>query len=93
MLKMSELLSTLHLCLFSRTFNVIGKVLKTPYTRSRCGRDRMVIGCTTTYAILSKVVSSNPDDGEVYSMQHYVSLSVICDRTVVLSWYSGFLPQ
>jgi hypothetical protein len=39
---MSELLSTLHLCLFSRTFNVIGKVLKTPYKRSRRGRDRMV---------------------------------------------------
>jgi hypothetical protein len=27
---------------------------------------------TTTYAITTNVVSSNPDQGEVYSIQHYV---------------------
>jgi len=42
---------------------------------------------------LNKVVSSNPVHGEVYSIQHYVSLSVTCDRLVVFSGYSGFLHQ
>ena len=42
-----------------------------------CGRDRMVVGFTTTCAVQSvpittKVVSSNPIHGEVYSIQHYV---------------------
>ena len=32
----------------------------------RGGRDRMVVGFTT------KAVSSNPDHGEVYSIQHYM---------------------
>ena len=36
------------------------------------GRDRMVIGFTTTCAIATKVVSLNPVHGEVYSVQHYV---------------------
>ena len=42
------------------------------------GRDRMVIGFTTTYAISAylpiptKVVGSNPVHGEVYSIQLYV---------------------
>jgi len=39
------------------------------------GRDRMVVGFTTTCAIsviTTKVVSSNPIHGEVYSIQHYV---------------------
>jgi hypothetical protein len=32
----------------------------------------------------TKVVSSNPADGEVYLIQHYViKLSVFCDRSVV----------
>ena len=40
----------------------------------RLGRDRMVVGFTTTYAIpiTTKVVSSSPADGELYSMQHDV---------------------
>jgi hypothetical protein len=34
------------------------------------------------------------DFGEVYSIQHYViKFSVSCDRSVVLSGYSGFLHQ
>ena len=44
--------------------------------RGRRGRDRMVVGFTTTYAIgafiTTNVVSSNPVYGEVYSIQHYV---------------------
>ena len=43
--------------------------------RSHRDSDRMVVAFTTTYAIsayTTKVVSSNPVNGEVYSMQHYV---------------------
>ena len=39
------------------------------------GRDHMVVGFTTTYAIsaiTTKVVSLNPAHVEVYSIQHYV---------------------
>ena len=41
------------------------------------GRDRMVVGFTTTchcnqFPITTKVASSNPDHGEVYSIQHYL---------------------
>jgi len=36
--------------------------------------------------ITNKVVSSNPVNDDVYSIQHYV----ICERSVV---YSGFLHQ
>ena len=39
------------------------------------GRDRMVVGFTTTYqsvTITTKVVSSNPVHGEAYSIQHFV---------------------
>jgi hypothetical protein len=42
--------------------------------------------------ITTKVVSSSPVHGEVYSIQHYVkSLSVTYDRSVVFSGYSGYL--
>ena len=43
--------------------------------RGRRGRDSMVVGFTTNYAISAyhtKVVNSNPVHGEVYSIQHYV---------------------
>jgi len=44
--------------------------------------------------ITSKVVSSNPVHGKVYSIQHYViKLSVTSDRSMVFSGYSGFLHQ
>ena len=50
--------------------------------------DRIIVGFTRTYAI-SKVVSSNPAHGEVYSIQHYV-INVVSDlRQVVLQ----LLPQ
>jgi hypothetical protein len=43
--------------------------------RYRRGRDRMVVVFTTTCAIgvpiTTKVVSSNPAHGEVYSIQHF----------------------
>jgi hypothetical protein len=41
----------------------------------RRGRERMVVGFTSTYAIsayTTKVVSSNPVHGRLYSMQYYV---------------------
>ena len=44
----------------------------------------------------TKVVSLNPADGMVYSIQHYV-LKVVsdlrCDMSVVFSGYFGFLHQ
>jgi hypothetical protein len=43
--------------------------------RAGCGRDRMLVGFTTTYAtvpITTNVVSLNPAHREVYSIQHYV---------------------
>jgi hypothetical protein len=36
--------------------------------RGHRGHDRMVVGFTTTYAITTKVVSSNPVYEEVYSI-------------------------
>ena len=40
--------------------------------KGRGGRDRMVLGFTTTYATTIIVVSSNTAHGEMYSIQHYV---------------------
>ena len=39
--------------------------------RGRRGRDQLVVGFTTT-AIKTKVLSTNPAHGEVYSIQQYV---------------------
>jgi len=68
------------------------------FSGGRCGRDHMVFGYTTTYAISTYHHSScefKPVHGEVYSIQHYVrtSLSVTSNRSVVFSRYSGFLHQ
>jgi hypothetical protein len=41
--------------------------------------------------ITTNVLSSNDAHGEVYLIQHY--LSVTCERLVVFSEYSGFLYQ
>jgi len=41
-------------------------------SRGRHGRDRMVVGFTTTCAITTNVVISNPVRGKVHSIQHYV---------------------
>ena len=56
------------------------------------GRDRIIVGCTTTCAIMqsmpitTNVVSSKPAKGKVYSIQHYVIEFVIDLRQV-----GGFL--
>ena len=53
------------------------------------GRDHMVVGFTTTYAISAyryKVRRSNPTHGEVYSLQHY-TIKFVSDLRQV----SGFL--
>jgi len=39
------------------------------------GHDRMVLGFITA-CVITKVVRSNPDHGEVYSIQHYVIMFV-----------------
>ena len=60
--------------------------------RNRHGRNGMVVGFTTTYTIIqsvpiiTKVVSSKPVHGEVYSIQHYV-IKFVSDLRQV----SGFL--
>jgi len=46
--------------------------------RGRHGRERVVVGFTTTCTIqavpiTTNVVSSNPAHGEAYSIQHYVT--------------------
>ena len=58
--------------------------------RGRHGRDHMVVGFTTpvlSVPITSKVVSSNPVHGEVYSI-HYV-INIVSDLRQV----DGFLHQ
>jgi hypothetical protein len=40
--------------------------------------------------IVTKVVSSNPTHGELYSVQHYVT-KFVSDLRQVFSMYSGFL--
>ena len=52
---------------------LLKKILSSYKTKwDRRGRDRMVVGFTTSRAITAKVVSSNPTHGEMYSIQHYV---------------------
>jgi len=57
--------------------------------RGRCGRDRLVVGFTTTCVISAydQVVRSNPAHGEVYSIQHYM-IKFVCDLRQV----GRFLP-
>ena len=43
--------------------------------------------------ITTNVVNSNPVHGEVYSIQHYVILSMTCGRSIVFSGYSGFFTN
>jgi hypothetical protein len=43
-----------------------GNLRNVIYIGDRRGRDRMVVGFTTTYALTTDVVSSNLDQGEVY---------------------------
>ena len=47
--------------------------MKTSNTlRCRRGRDRIVVGLANIVPITTKIMSSNPAHGEVYSLQHYV---------------------
>ena len=58
--------------------------------RDRRGRDRMVSGFTTKCALMpitTKVESSNPVHGELYSVQHYVIQFVSTSR-----WFSPGTP-
>jgi hypothetical protein len=57
--------------------------------KGRPGRDRMVVGFTTTYAISvnpPNIVSLNPAHHEVYSIQHYVIMFVRAIRAA--GWFS-----
>ena len=63
---------------------------KSVQSRDSRGRDRMVVGFTTIYAIsafATKVVNSNPANGDMYSIQHYV-IKLVNDLRQV----GGFLP-
>ena len=77
------------LTVFSFYFFLIQSVLIV-LERGRRGRDRMVVGFTTTFMqsvpITTEVVSSNPFHGEMYSIQHYV-IKLISDLWQVV----GFL--
>ena len=76
--------------------NSIWMVLISPMLfRGHRGRDCMVVGITTTSTCVirvpttTKVVSSNPTQGEVYSIQHYaINFISDCDR----SWFSLCTP-
>ena len=61
------------------------------------GRDHMVVGFITIYAISGyhyKRCEFESRSGKVCSMQHYViSLSMTCYMSVVFSRYSGVLHQ
>ena len=67
------------------------------FTRGRRGRILDLQLSVQAVSITTKVVSSNPAYGEMYSIQYCViSLSVSCGRwfspgTLVFSVYSGFL--
>jgi len=53
-----------------------------------------VIVTVQSVPITTKVLSSNPAHGEVYSIQGYViKLSMTCERSVVFSRYCDFLYQ
>ena len=62
----------------------------------RRGRDRKVVGFTTTYMqlvpITTDVVISNPASGELYNIMWW-RLSMAYGRSVVFSVYSWFLHQ
>jgi hypothetical protein len=66
------------------------------YKRSCRGRDRMVVGFTTTYIqsvlITTKVVSSDPAQGGVYLIQHYV-IKFVGDLWEVGGFSTNFLHQ
>jgi hypothetical protein len=56
------------------------------------GRDRMVIGLTTIYAITTKVLSLNPTHGEVYSIQHVIKFVGELRQVSSFLWVLQFPP-
>jgi hypothetical protein len=60
-------------------------------TRGRRGRNRVVLEFTVS--IITKIVSSNPIHGEMYSMQHYV-IKFVCNLRQVDGFHRvlRFLP-
>jgi hypothetical protein len=62
-----------------------------PVSEDRRGRDRMEVRFTTTYGIsawsVTKVLSSNSANGEVYSMERYV-IQFVSDL-----WQIGGFPR
>ena len=69
----------------------IEKNVTISYTRGRRGRNRVVLEFTVS--IITKIVSSNPIHGEMYSMQHYV-IKFVCDLRQVDGFHRvlRFLP-
>ena len=58
------------------------------------GRDRMVIGLISTYAISAYFLKDYEFESRAWQGvldTTLCSLSVTCDRSVVFSWYSGVL--
>jgi hypothetical protein len=56
------------------------------------GCDRMVVGFTTTVPITTKVVSSNPDHGEVYIYIYLIQHYVIKIVSATGQWFSPGTP-
>ena len=83
--------------LHGHNYMVVG-FMSSLWDQSCCGRDHTVVRFTTTYMqsvpITTKVVSSNPAHGEVYSIQHHV-IKLVSDLLQVggFSRYSGFFHQ
>jgi hypothetical protein len=67
---------------------------RTVWIRVHNGRDCMVVGFISTYAIITNLVNSNPAWARctLYNIM-WCSLSVKCGRSVVFSMYSGLLLQ
>ena len=59
--------------------------------RDHHGRDNMVVLTTTRAINATKVVSSNHDHDELYSIKHYVIKFI--SESMVFSVYSGVLHQ
>ena len=60
------------------------------------GRDRIVVGFTSTFVISASVpITTNVVSSRILFIARcaLLSLSVTCGRSVVFLWYSGFLHQ
>ena len=67
---------------FNRYFYIL--ILSPNGQMGGCGSDRMVVEFTTTCAITTKVVSSNPVHDMVYLIQHYVITSTRSPPTIFI---------